>query len=179
MDRYSLLDSPDGAESACMSGIFIDIQPMDVFTDRQRKRRKLLYALKGDYGGHDPARSIPRRAKRGLLGLFRAGCRGLGLDRAIFSVLARGEGRWIAYDLSFQRWWPGFHAPEVVFPLKRHAFEGFEFPVPADTDAYLRTQFGNYMELPPKELRRPVHAGGIHLTGPNPHREGLPWPGRL
>jgi lipopolysaccharide cholinephosphotransferase len=179
MDRYSLLDPPDGAKSACMSGIFIDIQPMDTFTCRQRKHRKLLYALKGDYGSPDPTRSLPRRIKRALLGLFRAGSRVLGLDKALFLALAKGEGRWVAYDLSFQRWWPSFHEVDTVFPLGDIYFEGFEFPAPAKVDTYLRAQFGDYRELPPPEQRRPVHSGGgIHLTGPNLHKEGLPWPGR-
>jgi lipopolysaccharide cholinephosphotransferase len=41
---------------------------------------------------------------------------------------------------------------ETVFPLKQLSFEGKEFPVPRDYQAYLVSIFGeNYMELPPKE----------------------------
>ncbi|PKL07275.1 MAG: hypothetical protein CVV53_00395 [Spirochaetae bacterium HGW-Spirochaetae-9] len=175
IDRYSRLDEPGGKKKACMDGIFIDIQPMDRFTDRQRGHRKLLYVLEGDFGAEDGRRSWPRRLKRFAMKAFRALCRSFSLDRAIRRALEKGEKRWIAYDLSFQRWWPSFHAPEAVYPLGGIAFEGFEFPAPADVDAYLRAQFGDYMSLPPPDQRRPVHSGGIHLTGPNLHTQGLPW----
>jgi lipopolysaccharide cholinephosphotransferase len=175
-DRYSTLDSPDGTRSACMNGIFIDIQPMDRFTDRERASRKLLWTLCGDFGRDDPGRSATRRAKRAFAGLFRGFAAFTGLGRAIRKFLAKGERRWIAYDLSFQRWWPSFHDDGTVYPLGSLRFEGLDFPAPRDTDTYLRAQFGDYMSLPPPEQRRPVHSsGGIHLTGPNRHPEGLPW----
>lgn len=36
-------------------------------------------------------------------------------------------------------------------------FEGHELPIPVGYDGYLRTAFGDYMKLPPKEARRPHH----------------------
>ena len=175
VDRYSAIEPLDGTRSACMNGIFIDIQPMDSFTDRERDHRKLLYALKGDFGAEDGRRSLSRHLKRLGLKVFRVACRAPGFDRAIESALGRGEKRWMAYDLSFQRWWPSFHELDTVYPLGGIAFEGFEFPAPANVDAYLQAQFGDYMTPPPVEERRPVHSGGIHLTGPNLHKQGLPW----
>ena len=35
-----------------------------------------------------------------------------------------------------------------IFPLKEIAFEGYNFPVPADCNAYLSRMFGNYHQLP-------------------------------
>jgi len=178
VDRYSRLDEPGGRKRACMNGIFIDIQPMDRFTERERKHRKILYGLVGDFGAEGESRSLQRRLKRSGMKVFRWLCRNSGLEIAIQRMVGKGEKRWIAYDLSFQRWWPSFHALDVVYPLGHIDFEGFEFPAPAKVSAYLRAQFGDYMELPPPEERRPVHSGGIYLTGPNLHKQGLPWPGR-
>lgn len=178
VDRYSRLDEPNGIKQACMNGIFIDIQPMDHFTERQRALRKLLYALDSDLGDQDAKLSWRRRSKRRIITSFRALCVALGMDRAIRRTLGKGEKQWIAYDLSFQRWWPSFHTVDTVYPVSSIRFEGFLFPAPAHVDAYLRAQFGDYMTLPPPEQRRPVHSNGIHLTGPNFHKEGLPWPER-
>ena len=36
-------------------------------------------------------------------------------------------------------------------------YEDIMIPCPADSDKYLKTIYGNYMELPPKENRRPSH----------------------
>jgi lipopolysaccharide cholinephosphotransferase len=44
-----------------------------------------------------------------------------------------------------------------IFPLKTMRFEDQEFPVPNNSDLYLRTLYGDYMRLPPEE-KRVVHA---------------------
>ena len=38
---------------------------------------------------------------------------------------------------------------DVLFPLKRHEFEGEMFNIPCNYDTYLREYFGDYMQLPP------------------------------
>lgn len=45
---------------------------------------------------------------------------------------------------------------EEIFPLGSITFEGYEFPAPRDTDAYLRRMFGDYNALPPLDNLR-VH----------------------
>ena len=40
-----------------------------------------------------------------------------------------------------------------LYPLTSHNFDGVSANVPYNYDAYLRTQYNNYMELPPKEQR--------------------------
>ncbi|HNV35512.1 MAG TPA: LicD family protein [Rectinema sp.] len=175
VDRYSLLDSPDGKKDGALSGIFIDIQPMSFFTYRQKAARKVLYVLHGDYGKPDASRGVQRNVKRAILATFRTIALITSLDHALDSFCAYGAPKWLAYDLSFQRWWPIFHSIDSVFPLQTIQFEGYTFSVPHEIDVYLRAQFGDYMTLPPLEERRPVHSGGIHLTGPNPHPLGLNW----
>ena len=42
-------------------------------------------------------------------------------------------------------------------PFVDHVFEGMRFPVPADADAVLSSQYGNWHELPPEVERKPKH----------------------
>jgi len=37
---------------------------------------------------------------------------------------------------------------EDLFPLTTMKFEGYDFPVPHDSDAYLRKIYGDYMQIP-------------------------------
>lgn len=39
-----------------------------------------------------------------------------------------------------------------------HVFDGIRVPLPQDTDAYLRSLYGDYMKMPPEDRRRPTHA---------------------
>ena len=42
---------------------------------------------------------------------------------------------------------------DTIKPPKKVKFESIEINVPNDYDTYLRINFGNYMELPPKDKR--------------------------
>ncbi len=41
-----------------------------------------------------------------------------------------------------------------VFPLSEVTFEGLTVMAPHNPDAYLRNQYGDYMQLPPEEQRQ-------------------------
>ncbi len=45
------------------------------------------------------------------------------------------------------------HACSVFFPPVKHKFEQYFFNIPHDVDKYLKTLYGNYMEIPPIEKR--------------------------
>lgn len=45
-----------------------------------------------------------------------------------------------------------------VLPLRKYQFEGFAFFGPANADAFLSRRYGNYMELPPLEDRKPHYS---------------------
>lgn len=53
-------------------------------------------------------------------------------------------GKWIVPSKCFEK-------------LGTTKFEGVEFPIPLDYDLYLRTTYGNYMELPPIDKRGNQH----------------------
>ena len=40
-----------------------------------------------------------------------------------------------------------------LYPLQKHVFEDAKFYIPCNEDTYLKTHYGNYMELPPAEKR--------------------------
>lgn len=45
-----------------------------------------------------------------------------------------------------------------IFPLSKMEFEGIEFPVPGNTDAYLTNIYGDWRKLPTEEqIRRAIH----------------------
>lgn len=45
------------------------------------------------------------------------------------------------------------HHASYMFPAGKIIFEGKTFSAPANADAYLSKQYGNYMEIPPKDKR--------------------------
>lgn len=70
--------------------------------------------------------------------------------RCIFPVLRVLARFWPTKKLNYS---PGIPYDNTIyehetFPLRTMMFDGFEAPVPADTDAYLRRKFGDYMRLP-------------------------------
>ena len=50
-----------------------------------------------------------------------------------------------------------------IFPLKSLTFEDTNLPVPADSHAYLKKIYGDYMQLPPLEDLKPQHIIGLKI----------------
>ncbi|MFR1274485.1 MAG: hypothetical protein ACLSDX_10095 [Parabacteroides merdae] len=55
------------------------------------------------------------------------------------------------------------HRKEVIYPLVKGFFEEMEFPIPFDSDTYLKDQYKDYMVLP-SEDKRQIHAIYIHAN---------------
>ena len=43
-------------------------------------------------------------------------------------------------------------------------FDGDKYPIPKDYDYFLNIMYGNYMELPPEEKRKPHHSGNVFFA---------------
>lgn len=65
-----------------------------------------------------------------------------------------------------ERW-----SKEGFFPLIEVPFEGESYPVPHGYDEYLAAIYGDYMQLPPVEKRKPPHLHVYAIAGKN-ERQG-------
>ncbi len=76
------------------------------------------------------------------------------LSRLIGQIGAKDEYR-IGLGAGFYK---SFFYKKDIFPLKKMEFEGVEFPVPGDTDSYLRNIYGDWRKLPSEEqIRKSLH----------------------
>ena len=119
---------------------------MGTFTDEHMRQR-------GYYG------SFPKRMKmfiaRGIyriLGGYKRVSRiidriGRSIDRKYSSSEYFGDGAWPngMHDYYHESW---------IFPTIKMKFEGSDFSVPKNYDAFLRKFYGDYMTLPPEEKRQ-------------------------
>ncbi len=178
-DRFSHLDEATGPYPYSQA-IFIDIFPAALETGRQHAWRDYYCLLEPLRKAPElPARGLPIKsnAKRAFFGSLQLGFTTLmriaPLRRSFLSYLDRGERAW-AYEPPIR--WKNRFPQDLVMPLKRIRFEGFDFWGPADPDAYLTSYFGDYMTLPPPEKRKSEHSvEAIFPIGPNPHFSALKW----
>lgn len=98
-------------------------------------------------------------------------------SRLLLSVFRGGRLRWRIWTLAERKMTrhpieecelvtelcsgPGYmkneYPAEIFARSVLREFEGMEAPIPQGYDEYLRMAFGNYMELPPEDKRRPHH----------------------
>ena len=56
--------------------------------------------------------------------------------------------------------WPKGH----FFPIREHVFEGVPFYIPNKYDEVLKSEYGNYMKLPPIEEQKPHHVYTLKIN---------------
>lgn len=168
-DRFSTIDHISGKTVSWLNSVYIDIFPVDTFSVFFKKNARMLYALQ--YKGLPEKNTVSHFIKF-ILTLF---LHLSGVCPLFALFLNRGEKKYYSYALSFQRWWPQFHLKQTIFPLSEIHFQDAVFPAPRDCDTYLRTCYGNYRELPPKEEQKPLHSAAVHIVQKYPHKEALDW----
>ena len=159
-------------------GVQLDIIPLDGYPDSKWKRKKqmmwaLIYSL-------FCAQTVPENhggllafGSRVLLGIFR----GKGIRYRIWSLAKKkmtqypiSECRGITELCSGPGYMKNWYDKKWFERYIEVPFENVEMPIPAGYDAYLRTVFGDYMQLPPEEARV-AHHDCIFLDLEKPYTE--------
>ena len=151
-------------EAGCEQGAFVDIFPycqLDADPKvAQRQCKKARVAQLKSYLRHFSRPKLP--ASTPLRPLVETAC------EFVHATVARGwkqEDLQNTFDHAFdtnnpaQRWtdaaypnWGSFDT-EVLFPTTDIDFDGLTLRAPHDSDGFLKTLYGDYMQLPPEEER--------------------------
>ena len=172
-DKYSTFHEPMYERLKCHKGIFLDIFPFDYVKHSWWQSHLKLFL-------HDTNYSVVRH------GAFLQRTVGYLMKRFIryshiplynwlndfFHAETMEEADSLAWAMEINEY--KLLSKDVLFPLKRHEFEGEMFNIPCNYDTYLREYFGDYMQLPPLN-KRVRHNNGIDFY--NSVKESL-WKGR-
>ena len=75
------------------------------------------------------------------------------IHKKLYLVFNNYKTRYISFFSGRYGYKKETHKFEVVFPFSKLPFEGKQYCAPNNTDSFLKTLYGNYMELPPVEKR--------------------------
>lgn len=148
-------------------GVKIDIEPIDGCPDSilgQKMQRFfcLVYGLMS-------AQRQPNHgsnARKVIAKIVLAVIRSKKLRYKIFNFAERQIKRYKINECNYVRVGYFFVYDKVVFgEPKMTEFEGKMYPIPSNYDFYLRREYGNYMQYPPQEQRKPVTK--VYFYDPN------------
>lgn len=173
-DKYSTYEEQNVARLNCHKGIFIDIFPMDYIRYPFMQRNLKLFLHGTNYSElHSPIKSLIQqtigRINRKIISLLNLPIHQF--FNKLFHSDYLGASK-LAYRMEINETFQ--FSKHFVFPLKEHVFEGYTFFIPNNYDAYLREYFGDYMQLPPENMRCTHHIG-IEPFKPCNHKEILYW----
>ena len=152
-------------------GVFVDIMPISGIPDEGAARERFYRRLKRLGTLNEMIRfsttasgrnSFPVRLLSQCLRLFQPFRFFSDRYFSTLNTLPLGRSRWTGYV------WSTGSVERLTFPaewfsgVKELPFEDTTMACPADVDAYLRFQFGDYMQLPPEE-KRLRHNGFVDL----------------
>ena len=146
-------------------GIVTDIFPIDGCPDGKIQRymqyyHAMIYSLYSTEVVPENHGAVVKLAGKLLLSLVRS-------KKARARIFQKAEKKLSRYDFETHEWctelYAGPHYMLNKYPQKAFAeaeyrpFEDLSLPLPKGYDVYLKTAFGEYMELPPEEKRVPHH----------------------
>lgn len=175
-DRKSYMDDP-GGPYPYHQGIPIDIFPCYKQTKRQFKWRNFVSLLAPF--NNPPLKtskrfSIKHNIYNSVFGFiqrfFLFLCLLPGFKKGFVSFVSKG-----AYGLTYnpERPWFQFFTLDMVYPLSKIQFEGFEFFAPHNVEAYLEHYYGDWQALPPESKRVSHNVTQIYPDRPCPFEVSL------
>ena len=167
-DRTVLIE--DKYKDYKTTGVFIDIFPLDNVPENKLKR-SLWSKYVRTYKYRSLAKNINTQSE-----VFKR----FSLPKRIFTVFAsHGDikkvvSRFIKlsgaykdikthYATVFYVQIPLSYEWNDIFPAHLHTFEKYSFYIPKEYDKILKMIYGDYMKLPPEELRIPMHTANVYL----------------
>ena len=153
-------------------GIFIDIFPIAGLPDDNEKRTKIIKSMKHannmlywatrklEFSDFTPAH--PRTSLYNFIDWIASHKKPFNQWMAdyqdLFEQLPPVEGSAIAAEVKiYLRTGSDKYLCNPWLPATMLEFEGRKYPVPNDYDTVLKRDYGNYMQLPPKEQQQPSH----------------------
>lgn len=164
VDKHTTCVKPYQKQLDIPHGYPLDILPLDGCPDGFKRKIQKLYALAYSLfcaqvvpENHGGAVSL---AARVLLGVFK----GQKIRARIWKHCERKMTKYKIEDCDkITELCSGPHYMQKEYPKSAFEsavykpFEGIESPIPVGYDIYLKTAFGDYMTLPPKEKQKPHH----------------------
>ena len=149
-------------------GIYVDIFPFDEVPDDEKEAKKqwehaqklvkrFVYRQSPDISQKPTTlklkfKSILRRTIHSLYRLFIPYNKLYGQLCETFECY-NGTGQNTVACLNFSKFKADYLLKKDLKPLQTHNFEGKKYYVPNNCDTYLKTHYGDYMQLPPVEER--------------------------
>lgn len=164
IDRYSHTDRHVWVDVFPVDGCPDDDLELNRFFHKVMKRRKLILLKNAKMGeGKTSFKRLLKPATRVLLAPFNTRSMCESYDRMIQSY------RFLDCEqVACVNW--GYGPQERTeksgyMQPKWFEFEGEEFPGPSNYDAYLRSLYGDYMQLPPEDKRGTRHNIEVYMKG--------------
>lgn len=159
----TLLIEKEMADKNIHHGIFVDIYPMYGAAPKQKRRTQIIQAMKRSlYLLDEPVKNHGAIMRMGSAFLLKLKTK-KGKERAqkkLFDKITRysyDENDTVVCWSGSMKSFKAFYKQEWFGTGIMHKFEDTEFSIPNNYDAVLRLLFGDYMQLPPEEERKPHH----------------------
>lgn len=164
-------------------GIAIDIFPLDGCpSGRLARKKQLFWALIYQLYG---AQMVPKNHGKLVEGTGKALLKVVQSSSARYKIWKHAEKKMSKHSIEDSSFitelcagprYMHLEYPKELFEEALLAdFEDTKLPIPIGYDGYLKMAFGNYMELPPEEMRIPSHEAFIDVTRPYTEYKGVKY----